>query len=82
VNSDPKVKPFEDLANRASATFLPASSTGGEVLRPRLAGVMRLWANNLFEASWANFRLAQRVLKALRKHPHPAGAVLREQHQA
>jgi len=34
------------------------------------------WANSLFEASWANFRLAQRAIQRRWQHSHAAGAVL------
>jgi tetratricopeptide (TPR) repeat protein len=61
-SSDPKVKPFEDLANLSLArTFY---STGQFDLAvkyfDRVSQESYDWANSLFEASWANFRLAQK----------------------
>src|SRR6185295_10764028 len=61
-SSDPKVKPFEDLANLSLArTFY---STGQFELAvkyfDRVSQESYDWANSLFEASWANFMLKQR----------------------
>src|SRR5215471_3753209 len=61
-SSDPKVKPFEDLANLSLArTFY---STGQFELAvkyfDRVSQESFDWANSLFEASWANFRLQQK----------------------
>jgi tetratricopeptide (TPR) repeat protein len=60
-SSDPKVKPFEDLANLSLArTFY---STGQFDLAvkyfDRVSPESYDWANSLFEASWANFMLKQ-----------------------
>ena len=61
-SSDPKVKPFEDLANLSLArTFY---STGQFDLAvkyfDRVSQDSYDWANSLFEASWANFMLKQK----------------------
>jgi len=61
-SSDPKVKPFEDLANLSLArTFY---STGQFDLAvkyfDRVSQESYDWANSLFEASWANFMLKQK----------------------
>ena len=61
-SSDPKVKPFEDLANLSLArTFY---STGQFELAvkyfDRVSQESYDWANSLFEASWANFMLKQK----------------------
>ena len=61
-SSDPKVKPFEDLANLSLArTFY---STGQFELAvkyfDRVSQDSYDWANSLFEASWANFMLKQK----------------------
>jgi tetratricopeptide (TPR) repeat protein len=61
-SSDPKVKPFEDLANLSLArTFY---STGQFELSTkyfdRVSQDSYDWANSLFEASWANFMLKQK----------------------
>ena len=58
-SSDPKVKPFEDIANLSLArTFY---STGQFELATkyfdRVSPESFEWANSLFEASWANFML-------------------------
>jgi TolA-binding protein len=59
---DPKVKPFEDLANLSLArTFY---STGQFELAAkyfdRVSQESYDWANSLFESSWANFMLKQK----------------------
>jgi tetratricopeptide (TPR) repeat protein len=61
-STDPKVKPFEDLANLSLArTFY---STGQFELAvkyfDRVSQESFDWANSLFEASWANFMLKQK----------------------
>lgn len=61
-SSDPKIKPFEDLANLSLArTFY---STGQFDLATkyfdRVSQESYDWANSLFEASWANFMLKQK----------------------
>jgi tetratricopeptide (TPR) repeat protein len=61
-SDDPKVKPFEDLANLSLArTFY---STGQFELSTkyfdRVSQESADWAPSLFEASWANFMLKQR----------------------
>jgi tetratricopeptide (TPR) repeat protein len=61
-SSDPKVKPFEDLANLSLArTFY---STGQFELAvkyfDRVSQDSYDWANSLFESSWANFMLKQK----------------------
>jgi tetratricopeptide (TPR) repeat protein len=61
-SSDPKVKPFEDLANLSLArTFY---STGQFELSTkyfdRVSQESPDWAPSLFEASWANFMLKQK----------------------
>jgi TolA-binding protein len=61
-SSDPKVKPYEDLANLSLArTFY---STGQFELATkyfdRVSQESYDWANSLFEASWANFMLKQK----------------------
>ena len=61
-STDPKVKPFEDLANLSLArTFY---STGQFDLAvkyfDRVSQESYDWANSLFEASWANFMLKQK----------------------
>jgi tetratricopeptide (TPR) repeat protein len=61
-STDPKVKPFEDLANLSLArTFY---STGQFELAvkyfDRVSQDSYDWANSLFEASWANFMLKQK----------------------
>jgi tetratricopeptide (TPR) repeat protein len=61
-SSDPKIKPFEDLANLSLArTFY---STGQFDLATkyfdRVSQESYDWANSLFEASWANFMLRQK----------------------
>jgi tetratricopeptide (TPR) repeat protein len=61
-STDPKVKPFEDLANLSLArTFY---STGQFELAvkyfDRVSQESYDWANSLFEASWANFMLKQK----------------------
>lgn len=61
-STDPKVKPFEDLANLSLArTFY---STGQFDLAvkyfDRVSQESYDWANSLFEASWANFMLKNR----------------------
>ena len=59
---DPRIKPFEDLANLSLArTFY---STGQYELATkyfdRVSQESYDWANSLFESSWANFMLKQR----------------------
>jgi TolA-binding protein len=61
-STDPKVKPFEDLANLSLArTFY---STGQFDLAvkyfDRVSQDSYDWANSLFESSWANFMLKQK----------------------
>jgi TolA-binding protein len=61
-STDPKVKPFEDLANLSLArTFY---STGQFELAvkyfDRVSQDSYDWANSLFESSWANFMLKQK----------------------
>jgi tetratricopeptide (TPR) repeat protein len=61
-SEDPKVKPFEDLANLSLArTFY---STGQFELAvkyfDRVSQDSYDWANSLFESSWANFMLKQK----------------------
>jgi tetratricopeptide (TPR) repeat protein len=61
-SSDPRIKPFEDLANLSLArTFY---STGQYELATkyfdRVSQESYDWANSLFESSWANFMLKQR----------------------
>jgi hypothetical protein len=61
-SSDPKIKPFEDLANLSLArTFY---STGQFELATkyfdRVSQDSYDWANSLFESSWANFMLRQK----------------------
>jgi tetratricopeptide (TPR) repeat protein len=61
-STDPKIKPFEDLANLSLArTFY---STGQFDLAvkyfDRVSQESYDWANSLFEASWANFMLKQK----------------------
>jgi tetratricopeptide (TPR) repeat protein len=61
-STDPRVKPFEDLANLSLArTFY---STGQYELATkyfdRVSQESYDWANSLFEASWANFMLKQK----------------------
>jgi tetratricopeptide (TPR) repeat protein len=60
-SDDPKVKPYEDLANLSLArTFY---STGQYELAAKYFDRVSLdsydWPNSLFEASWANFMLRQ-----------------------
>ncbi len=60
-SDDPKVKPYEDLANLSLArTFY---STGQYELAAKYYDLVSLdsydWPNSLFEASWANFMLRQ-----------------------
>jgi TolA-binding protein len=60
-STDPRVKPFEDLANLSLArTFY---STGQYELAAkyfdRVSQESYDWANSLFESSWANFMLKQ-----------------------
>jgi tetratricopeptide (TPR) repeat protein len=61
-SSDPRIKPFEDLANLSLArTFY---STGQYELATkyfdRVSQESYDWANSLFESSWANFMLKQK----------------------
>ena len=61
-STDPRIKPFEDLANLSLArTFY---STGQYELATkyfdRVSQESYDWANSLFESSWANFMLKQR----------------------
>jgi tetratricopeptide (TPR) repeat protein len=61
-STDPRVKPFEDLANLSLArTFY---STGQFELATkyfdRVSQESYDWANSLFESSWANFMLKQK----------------------
>jgi tetratricopeptide (TPR) repeat protein len=61
-STDPRVKPFEDLANLSLArTFY---STGQYELATkyfdRVSQESYDWANSLFESSWANFMLKQK----------------------
>ena len=61
-STDPKIQPFEDLANLSLArTFY---STGQFELAvkyfDRVSQESYDWANSLFEASWANFMLKQK----------------------
>ena len=61
-STDPKIKPFEDLANLSLArTFY---STGQFELAvkyfDRVSQDSYDWANSLFESSWANFMLKQK----------------------
>jgi tetratricopeptide (TPR) repeat protein len=61
-NPDPKIKPFEDLANLSLArTFY---STGqfdyAAKFFDRVSSDSYDWANSLFESSWANFMLKQK----------------------
>jgi tetratricopeptide (TPR) repeat protein len=61
-STDPKIKPFEDLANLSLArTFY---STGQFDLAvkyfDRVSQDSYDWANSLFESSWANFMLRQK----------------------
>ena len=61
-STDPRIKPFEDLANLSLArTFY---STGQYELATkyfdRVSQESYDWANSLFESSWANFMLKQK----------------------
>jgi tetratricopeptide (TPR) repeat protein len=60
-SSDPKVRPFEDLANLSLARVF--YSTGQFVLATkyfdRVSPDSYDWPNSLFESSWANFMLKQ-----------------------
>ena len=60
-SDDPKVKPYEDLANLSLARMF--YSTGQYDLAAkyfdRVSTDSYDWANSLFEASWANFMLRQ-----------------------
>ena len=55
---------------------------GGEVLRPRLAGVVRLGEQPLRVVVGELHAQAEGLLEGARQHPHHPGAVLRELHQA
>src|SRR4029079_18588588 len=75
-SSDSKVKPYEDLANLSLArTFY---STGQYDLAVKYFDRVSMesydWANNLFEASWANFRLAQKGYSKAFGNIHPLQA--------
>jgi len=60
-SSDPKVRPFQDLANLSLARVF--YSTGQYVLATkyfdRVSPESYDWPNSLFESSWANFMLKQ-----------------------
>jgi tetratricopeptide (TPR) repeat protein len=60
-SSDPKIKPFQDLANLSLARVF--YSTGQFVLATkyfdRVSPESYDWPNSLFESSWANFMLKQ-----------------------
>jgi TolA-binding protein len=61
-SDDPKIKPFEDLANLSLARVF--YSTGQYELATkyfdRVSQEAFDWANSLFESSWANFMLKQK----------------------
>jgi len=61
-SDDPKIKPFEDLANLSLARVF--YSTGQYELATkyfdRVSQESFDWANSLFESSWANFMLKQK----------------------
>ena len=84
-SSDPRIKPFEDLANLSLArTFY---STGQYELATkyfdRVSQESYDWANSLFESSWANFMLKQQGYSKALGNIHTIQApVLRELHQA
>ena len=60
-SSDPKIRPFQDLANLSLARVF--YSTGQFVLATkyfdRVSPESYDWPNSLFESSWANFMLKQ-----------------------
>src|SRR4051812_22050268 len=75
-STDPKVKPFEDLANLSLArTFY---STGQFELAvkyfDRVSQDSYDWANSLFEASWANFMMKDKGYSKALGNIHTLGA--------
>jgi len=85
-STDAKVKPFEDSGQPVAGPdllFNRPVRPGDQVLRPRLAGSRTTGANSLFEGVLGQLHAeAEGVLEGARQHPHAAGAVLRELHQA
>jgi len=75
-STDPKIKPFEDLANLSLArTFY---STGQFELAvkyfDRVSQDSYDWANSLFEASWANFMMKDKGYSKALGNIHTLGA--------
>jgi tetratricopeptide (TPR) repeat protein len=61
-NTDPKVKPFEDLANLSLARTFYSTGQFEQAAKffDRVSPDSYDWANSLFESSWANFMLKQK----------------------
>lgn len=61
-NPDPKVKPFEDLANLSLARTFYSTGQFEQAAKffDRVSPDSYDWANSLFESSWANFMLKQK----------------------
>jgi TolA-binding protein len=61
-SSDPKIRPFEDLANLSLARVFYSTGQFDFAVKyfDRVSPESYDWANSLFEASWANFMLKQK----------------------
>jgi tetratricopeptide (TPR) repeat protein len=61
-NPDPKVRPFEDLANLSLARTFYSTGQFEQAAKffDRVSQDSYDWANSLFESSWANFMLKQK----------------------
>ena len=61
-NPDPKIRPFEDLANLSLARTFYSTGQFEQAAKffDRVSSDSYDWANSLFESSWANFMLKQK----------------------
>jgi TolA-binding protein len=61
-NPDPKIRPFEDLANLSLARTFYSTGQFEQAAKffDRVSQDSYDWANSLFESSWANFMLKQK----------------------